>query len=208
MRRVGKNTAMLYEIVHLGDPSLRQNTRRIPPDDIRTSFIQELVASMRQTMNDASGVGLAGPQIGEALQIAVMEDSGSHLESMSVARRKELNRTSLPFTVLINPIIEPLTSSIAEYFEGCLSCPDLFGLVKRWQSVKLISLDGDGRRTEAVYDGWPARIVQHEVDHLNGVLFLDRTESRTLTNAKNLGRFWKARPAAELRKTLGVPSDD
>jgi peptide deformylase len=158
---------------------------------------------MRQTMHAAPGVGLAAPQVGESLQVVVMEDDGDHLEAMSVARRDELARDRLPFTVLVNPTLEPLGDETTQFFEGCLSISGYMGLIERPRRVAVRALDAGGRSIELELDGWPARIAQREADHLAGALYIDRMDSRSFTTTSNLGRFWKARTAAEVRAAVG-----
>jgi peptide deformylase len=195
---------MIFDIVQAGDPLLRRPARPLAADEIPTPFVQELVASMRETMHAAPGVGLAGPQIGEGLQVVVMEDGGDRLEAMSPERRAELARDALPFTVLVNPVVEPVGEDTTEFFEGCLSVSGFMGLVRRWSTVTVRALDQTGRPVELRLEGWPARIVQHEVDHLAGILYLDRMEPRSFSTVANVGRYWKARPVAEVRAGLGI----
>jgi peptide deformylase len=193
---------MLLEIVQAGDPVLRQPARPLQPAAIGTPFVQELIVSMRQTMYDAPGVGLAAPQVGESLQIIVVEDDGPWLEAMSPARRAELRRTRLPAAVLINPSLEPIGDETDEFFEGCLSVEGFSALVRRHRAVRVRAMDGRGQPLEMELEGWPARILQHELDHLAGVLYIDRMDPRTFTTNENLSRYWKARPAEEVRARL------
>lgn len=194
---------MLYEIVQAGDPVLRHPARPLAAEEIATPFVQELIVSMGQTMHAAPGVGLAAPQVGEGLQVVVMEDAGAALEGMSAARRAELGRHPLPFTVLVNPVVTPAGDETEEFFEGCLSVSGFSALVPRWRAVTVDALDATGRPVHLELDGWPARIVQHEADHLAGTLYVDRMDSRSFTTTANLGRYWKSRPAAEVRAALG-----
>ena len=193
---------MLYDIVQTGDPVLRRPARPLTAGEIPTSFVQELIVSMRQTMHAAPGVGLAAPQVGEGLQVVVMEDAGGSPDTMSAARREELGRDALPFTVLINPVVEPAGDEMEEYFEGCLSVSGYSALVRRWRAVTVEALDERGAPVHLRLEGWPARIVQHEADHLAGTLYIDRMDTRSFTTTSNLGRYWKARPAAEVQAGL------
>jgi peptide deformylase len=195
---------MLLEIVQVGDPVLRRPGRAITGEDLATPFVQELIASMRYTMIDAPGVGLAAPQVGESLQLAVVEDDGPWVEAMSPERRAELGRETLPFTVLVNPTVEPIGDETVEFFEGCLSLTGFAGLVRRWRRVRVRALDESGEPFELEAEGWPARILQHEIDHLNGILYIDRMEPRSFTTAENLSRWWKSRPAEEVRRDVGA----
>ena len=196
---------MLLDIVQVGDPVLRQPARPLGPEEIPTPFVQELIVSMQETMYDAPGVGLAAPQVGEPLQLAVVEDDGPWLDTMSPARRAELERHVLPFTVLINPTLEPIGEDTVEFFEGCLSVTGFSGMVRRHRAVGVRALDEKGQPIELELHGWPARVVQHEVDHLLGRLYIDRMDSRTFTTNENLVRFYKSRPAKDVREQLGAP---
>jgi len=197
---------MIFDIVQVGDPVLRRGTRPVAAAEIPTPFVQELILSMRRTMHAASGVGLAAPQVGEALQVVVMEDDGDAVEAMSLARRDELGRDRLPFTVVINPVVEPVGNGTTECFEGCLSLSGFSALVLRWSRVTVRGLDQTGAPIELELEGWPARIAQHEADHLAGVLYVDRMDPRSLTSSANLARYWKARPAAEVHQGLAQGS--
>lgn len=190
---------MLYDIVQVGDPVLRRRARPLAKEEIGTPFVQELIASMRLTMYEAPGVGLAAPQVGESLQVVVVEDEGDHLEIMSPSRRAELRRRPLPFAALVNPTLEPVGDETDEFFEGCLSVEGYSALVRRHRAVRVQALDPAGRAITLELEGWPARILQHELDHLAGVLYIDRMDPRTFTTNENLGRWWKARTAEEVR---------
>ena len=196
---------MVFPIVQAGDPVLRQVARNLDPGEIATPFIQDLIVSMRMTMYDAPGVGLAAPQVGESLQVAVVEDDEDHLEMISPQRRAETGRTPLPFTVLINPTLVPIGDETDEFFEGCLSVEGYSAVVRRHRAVRVHALDARGKPFTRDLAGWPARIVQHELDHLAGVLYIDRMDSRTFSTGENHGRYWKARPAAEVRARLSPP---
>lgn len=195
---------MLLDIVQAGDPVLRQTARPVTPDEIATPFLQELMISMRETMYDAPGVGLAAPQVGESLQLVVVEDDGPWLETMSQARKHELQRVELPFMVLVNPTLEPLGDETIEFFEGCLSVEGFSALVRRHRAVRVRALDGLGEPVELELEGWPARILQHELDHLAGVLYIDRMDPRTFTTNENLVRYYKARPSDTVHEQVGT----
>ena len=194
---------MIFDIVQVGDPVLRRPAQAVSPDEIATPFMQELIASMRETMYEAPGVGLAAPQVGESLRIVVVEDDGPWLESMTRERRAELDRERLPFAALINPVLEPVGDETVEFFEGCLSIDGFSALVRRHRAVRVRALDARGQPVVMELTGWPARILQHELDHLAGVLYVDRMDTRTFTTNENLGRWWKARPVADVRSGLG-----
>ena len=128
-----------------------------------------------------------------------MEDSP---DSMSAARSEDLGRVTLPFTVLVNPTVEPVGDETEDFFEGCLSVAGFSALVRRWRAVTVNALDETGAPLRLRLEGWPARIVQHEADHLAGTLYVDRMDPRSFTTIPNLGRYWKSRPVAEVRAAL------
>jgi peptide deformylase len=167
---------MLLKIVQVGAPVLRNGTRPLSPDEVKSAEIQQLVAWMRETMRDAPGVGLAAPQIGIPLQLAVIEDP-------SEAPDKE--RVPIPFHVLINPQLTLGTERV-EHYEGCLSVDGFQAIVPRARTVKVDALDHQGEPVKIEASGWYARILQHEIDHLNGTLYVDRMDPRTFTTNQNL----------------------
>jgi len=150
-------------IVRLGHPALRTPAEPVPAERIATPGFAELVADMVETMRDADGVGLAAPQLGLGLQLFVYE--------VDVEEDPE---SGIPLRVVVNPMVEPHAGELLDDWEGCLSIPDLRGLVPRHPAVRVRGLDEQGRPLDYVAEGFEARIVQHEFDHLNGVIFLDR----------------------------------
>jgi len=195
------------KIVQAGDPVLRRTAHPLSPSDIISPDTQQLIANMRDTMRDAPGVGLAAPQIGVSLQLAVVEDRPEYVAGVPPERIAEREREPVPFLVLINPKIIEYSGEEVEFFEGCLSVAGFSALVKRARRVVVEHLDEHGhpRRIEA--SGWFARILQHEIDHLNGQLYIDRMEPRTFATIDNLGRHWKDTPIREVRDTLGLGGD-
>ncbi|HYL36903.1 MAG TPA: peptide deformylase [Bryobacteraceae bacterium] len=195
---------MRLKIVQVGEPVLRQAARALSLDEISLAETQHLIEWMRDTMRDAPGVGLAAPQVGLPIQLAVIEDRAEYQKDVPPDRLAEREREPVPFQVLINPRIVERSEEQVESFEGCLSLAGFSALVPRSRAVTVECLDERGleRRIEA--RGWFARILQHEIDHLNGHLYIDRMEPRSLTNLENLNRYWKDRPAAEVRQTLGT----
>jgi peptide deformylase len=191
------------DIVQAGDPVLRRRAHEVPPELLATPFVQQLIASMTHTMRAAPGVGLAAPQVGESLRIIVMEDDDDkQLAAMSEARRTELDRRRLYHQVVVNPVIELLGGETEEFFEGCLSVDGYRAIVRRATRVRLTGVDERGEPVDLTLAGWPARIAQHECDHLDGTLYVDCMDSRTLTTAANLDRWWKARPATDVRRAM------
>ncbi len=152
----------ILEILRLGHPSLREPARPVGSDELGRREVQTLIDDMIETMRAAPGVGLAAPQIGRDLQLFVWEAETAEAEEAPAAR------------AIVNPMIEPESGELVYDWEGCLSIPELRGLVPRHPSIRLHGLDRDGSPIDAVVEGFEARIVQHENDHLNGVVFLDR----------------------------------
>jgi peptide deformylase len=166
-------------IVRLGHPALRAPARAIPNEEIGGSEIQQLVDDLEETMREAHGVGLAAPQVGAAVQIFVYESVG-HPDAAA----------DIPLRVVINPMIAPHERELVYDWEGCLSIPDLRGMVPRHPAVRVQGLDREGHPFDYVVRGFAARIVQHEFDHLNGVVFLDRMKDfRTLSYLEEWGRY-------------------
>src|ERR1700748_1346743 len=160
--------AMILKIVSVGDPVLRKKARPLTAEEIRSTRIQDLIAFMRETMRDAPGVGLAAPQVGQDLQLAVIEDKAEYHKNLSEADMKERERKAVPFHVIINPEIELLTPSEIAFHEGCLSLPGFMAVVPRARKVRVTCLDEHGKSRIIEASGWDARILQHENDHLRG----------------------------------------
>lgn len=151
-------------IVRMGDPVLRTPARPLAPERLPEGEVQRFIDDMVDTMREAEGVGLAAPQVGEALQLFVYEAQGAEDDPAS----------GIPLRVVVNPMLEPEPGELVYDWEGCLSIPDLRGLVPRHPAVRVRGLDRHGQPLDYVARGFEARIVQHEFDHLSGVLFLDR----------------------------------
>ena len=196
---------MRLQIVQIGEEILRGQARELSRDEILSAKTQELIEHMRDTMRAAPGVGLAAPQIGVPLQIAVVEDREEYHKKLSAEQLLERQRNPVPFHVLINPRIVARNETSVEFFEGCLSVTGFAAIVPRAQAVTVEYWDerAEPKSVEAV--GWYARILQHEIDHLNGVLYVDRMHSRTLMTIENLERYWKDLPTSDIVSKLGNP---
>jgi peptide deformylase len=181
----------MLEIVQAGDPVLRKQGRTLSVDEIRSPRIQELIGLMHETMREAPGVGLAAPQIGESLQLAVIEDREDYIKDLSAEQLAKYQRSAVPFHVIINPKLTALDNSLAEFYEGCLSVNGYTAVVDRALNVRVECLNERGEALTINAHGWYARILQHEIDHLNGILYVDRMNTRTLSTAENLIRFRK-----------------
>jgi peptide deformylase len=196
-----------YKIVQVGDPVLRQRAREVTREELAGPAFQELIVRMRDTMRDAPGVGLAAPQIGESLQLAVIEDPPRLHASMTPEQLAERERAAVPFQVLVNPRLVPDGTEVVYAYEGCLSFAGFMMIVPRWRSVRIEALDETGAPVARIASGWYARILQHEIDHLHGIVCCDRMESRSLTTQDNQ-RYWRTMTLDEVRAALGpMPAD-
>lgn len=182
---------MKLNILQAGEPILRAAARPLTPEEIRGRAIQELIESMRETMYAAPGVGLAAPQIGLGLELAVIEDRADLLAGMPPEKLAARARRPVPFQVLINPRIRA-SGAEAEFFEGCLSVAGYSALVSRALEVEVDCLDHRGEPVFFRAEGWHARIVQHEVDHLRGILYIDRMRTRSFATTENLAKMGTA----------------
>ena len=198
------NPPVRLKIVQTGEPVLRQIGRRLTPQEVALPAIQELIEHMRDTMRDAPGVGLAAPQVGLPIQLAVVEDRAEYLNGIAPELLAERERQPVPFLVLVNPDIVEYSEETVEFFEGCLSVAGFSALVKRSRRVRVEYMDENGQPQEIRASGWFARILQHEIDHLNGRLYIDRMERRSFTSLDNMGRHWKDLPVESVRTALGL----
>ncbi len=197
----GSDPSGTVPIVQAGHPALRM--RAVPFDgQVDDTELAALVALMRRTMDAAPGVGLAAPQIGLPVALAALADPGAEGEIASVREREPL-----PFRVLVNPRYEPVPGEAPEhvaFYEGCLSVVGYQAVVPRLRRLRLTGWDAEGTALDEVVQGWPARIVQHETDHLGGTLYLDRALTRSLAASDEIGAHWAAEPRpAEAARMLG-----
>jgi len=184
---------MRLKILSVGDPALRNVSRTLTRAEILSAPIQNLIEWMRETVRDAPGVGLAAPQVGESVQLAVIEDRLEYHKALTEAELKERERKEIPFHVIVNPAIELLGEPTETFFEGCLSLPGFMGLVTRARAVRVTCLDHSGEPQVIEASGWYARILQHEIDHLHGSLYIDRMDSCSFSTVENYTRHWKHR---------------
>jgi peptide deformylase len=192
------------KIVQVGEPVLREVARTLTVREITSDEIQRLIADMKETMRDAPGVGLAAPQVGLSLQLAVIEDKKEYLKGLETAELQEREREPVPFQVIVNPRITFPSDEAIEFYEGCLSLAGFSAIVGRVRTVRVECLDENGAPKLIEATGWYARILQHEIDHLNGNLYIDRMRGRTFTSLDNFTRFWKGKAISEI--TQGTSS--
>ena len=167
----------ILKVARMGHPVLRERARPLTRSDLRNPLVQKLIDDMMDTMQEYHGVGLAAPQVHEGVRLFVgllAEDPGPDTEP----------------TALVNPEIVPNATATEEGWEGCISIPDIRGMVPRYTDITVKALNRDGREIELRLKDFAARIAQHETDHLDGVLFFDRMSSMTsLTYLEEYSRF-------------------
>ena len=176
----------VLKVAHLGHPILRQVAAPVPPEGIGAPEIQQLIDDMLETMEDEDGAGLAAPQVHVSKRIVIygVESNPRYPDAEGV-----------PLTVLVNPRLTPLTEEQEEDWEGCLSVPDLRGKVPRFTRLRVEAYARDGKPLRFEASGFHARVVQHECDHLDGKVYLDRMNSmETLTFLPEFHRYWMRGP--------------
>jgi peptide deformylase len=193
----------ILPIVECGDPVLRRPAEPVDPSALHTRELRRLIAQLRATMEAAPGVGLAAPQVGVPIALAVLKDGPERWAKLTEEERTARERVTLPFTVLVNPVVLPAVDDLVGFYEGCLSLPGLTGVVARHRAVRVTALDEHGEPVVREFSGWPARIVQHEVDHLGGILYLDRVETRSLSTLGTYERLWAGRPTSSAAAAYG-----
>jgi peptide deformylase len=167
----------ILKVARMGHPVLRERARAVEKSELRNPLVQKLIDDMIETMHEYHGVGLAGPQVHEGRRIFVAlldEEPGPDSDAVAI----------------INPEIVPNSETKEEGWEGCLSIPDIRGMVPRFTDITVKALDRDGKPMELQLKGFPARVAQHETDHLDGVLFFDRMSSMlSLTYLDEYSRY-------------------
>ncbi len=173
----------LLKIAQIGHPVLRQRAREVTREDLATPERQRFIDDLIETMRDANGAGLAAIQVHEPARIFVVEVENNP---------RYPYKPKIPLTVVVNPVIEPLTGETFENYEGCLSVPNLRGVVDRYAEIRLTGWDRHGEPIDRVYRGLTAGTFQHEKDHLDGMIFVDRVKDpRTLCTWAEFDRFHK-----------------
>ena len=172
----------ILKVARLGHPVLRAGARSLSAREVASPEIQRLIVDMVETMREYSGVGLAAVQIHEALELAVLEVADN-------PRYPE--KPALPLSVLVNPRVEPLTPDTEDDWEGCLSVPDLRGRVPRYRKIRVRALNHQGAELDFIAEVFHARVIQHEFDHLNGKVYIDRMKDLlTLAHLQEYMRYW------------------
>ena len=184
----------LLKIAQIGEPVLREKARVLDLDEIRSDRIQTLIDDMIETMRDANGAGIAANQVYEPVQICVIETRGNN--------PRYPYKPQIPLTVMVNPKIQALDDEQFENLEGCLSVPNLRGLVPRHARISLEYLDREGEPQHGEFVGVSAGTFQHECDHLNGALYVDKANPATLSTLENFARHHEAEAVAAAIKVV------
>ena len=192
----------ILPIVQLGDPVLRRPARDVTRAELAEPKMKELLAAMKETMRRAPGVGLAAPQVGLGLRLAVIEDVPSADDDLTREERAAREREAVPFHVIVNPVLVPEDDATVRHFEGCLSLAGFVAVVPRAHAVRVECLDETGAPKTIRASGWYARILQHEIDHLNGIVYVDRMETRTFMHSDGLAEHWSGHDVEEVRAAL------
>jgi peptide deformylase len=179
----------ILRVARLGHPVLRKIAEPVSPEAIRSPDVQRLIDDMLETMDEYDGAGLAAPQVHVSRRVVIY---GVHQNP------RYPDAEDVPLTVLVNPKITPATTDTDEDWEGCLSVPDLRGQVPRFTRVKVEASDRDGKPLRFTADGFHARVIQHECDHLDGIVYLDRMRSlATLSFLPEFHKYWLGRTPDE-----------
>ncbi len=172
----------LLKVARMGHPVLRTRAREIELSELKQPSMQKLIDDMIDTMHEYHGVGLAGPQIHEGLRIFVAAIAPDNEEPLSPENEP---------MVFINPVVSAVGNEIVEDWEGCLSIPDIRGRVPRARAIRVAAMDRHGGKVDVTSHDFPARVIQHETDHLDGVLFLDRMRTfESLAFLEEYARYW------------------
>ena len=202
---------MVLKIFQVGETVLRQVARPLTREEILSEPVQQTLTAMRETMRDAPGVGLAAPQVGIPLRIAVIEDRQDYIDKLPPAQAAERKRVAVPFHILINPVMSFEASDgenageadDVHFFEGCLSLAGFTGIVPRKLAVRVECLNEHAEPVTIRAEGWYARILQHEIDHLRGTLYIDRMQPRSFMTLDNFNRHWKEKSVADYWRSIG-----
>jgi len=177
----GRDGPPYQHIVQIGDPVLRQPAELVPKEDIQSENIKDVLREMKFVLERYSSVGLAAPQIGVPLQIFIMQITRSQLNGWKEEVRKERNAEVVPLQIFINPTVKVLDNSKLILREGCCSMHGFSGRIARAKKLQLNALNENGETVEIKAQDWTARIIQHEVDHLQGLVITDRMDLSSLS---------------------------
>ena len=176
-------------MIQAGDPVLRRVAEELTMESIASPGTAELISELQVSLAEKPGVGIAAPQIGVSLRVVLVQDPAAFQAGIPPERLAQLEREPVEQYVLINPELETIGTETRTFFEGCLSVDGYRALVRRAHRVRVRYLDIDGNRHEEIVTGWHARILQHEVDHLNGTLYVDRMFTRSFMSDEHY-EYW------------------
>jgi len=194
---------MLLKLYQTGQPVLRKTAKPLSRINLASKHVQEVIDFMIDTLRDAPGVGLAAPQVGESLQIIIIEDLTKYHDVVPKSVLKAQGRKSVRLKVLVNPKLEIVEKDQLLFFEGCLSVDGYLAAVPRTKKVKVTAWDRKGKRVRYIAPDWHARILQHEVDHLSGTLLIDRMKPKSLMSQKNFTLLWRKALPEKIERTFG-----
>ncbi|MGI9027610.1 MAG: peptide deformylase [Candidatus Saccharimonadales bacterium] len=191
---------MLLQLYQAGEPVLRKTAKKVTKVALNQAHTQQTIELMIDTLRDHPGVGLAAPQVGENLQIIIIEDKKAYHKKLPAMLLKEQGRKPVPLQVLVNPILKVTKSDTKQYFEGCLSINGYRAVVPRAFEVEVRALDRTGQPVAFTASGWHARILQHEIDHLTGILYTDRMQVRSFMTEAIFNKKWSKAASAMIKK--------
>lgn len=193
---------MLLKLYQTGQPILRKTSKPVTLEVLRSQHTQEVIDYMIATLRDAPGVGLAAPQVGEPLQIIIVEDKSKYQEVVPLKIRQAQKRKPVPLKVLVNPKIRVIESEEELWFEGCLSVDGYLAAVPRCKSVEVDAIDRQGNPVSFIANGWQARILQHEMDHLRGILYIDKMRQKSFMSISNFSKMWRKADRMKIEKAF------
>ena len=194
---------MLLKINQTGQPILRKQAKPVSLEVLAEDSTQELIDNMIATLRDAPGVGLAAQQVGQLLQIIIIDDKAKYHELIPPEVLHKQRRKPVPLKVLVNPSLELINKTTSLWFEGCLSIDGYVAAVPRDRAVRVNAWDRNGKPITYVAHGWHARILQHELDHLNGILFIDQMHFKSFMSLKNFNNIWRKTFQPDIIKAFG-----
>jgi peptide deformylase len=193
---------MLLKLYQTGQPVLRKKAKLLTKQQLASRETQKVIDFMVATLRDAPGVGLAAPQVGELLQIIIIEDKAKYHATVPKMLLHEQQRTVVPLQILVNPQFEIINPIETLFFEGCLSVDNYLAVVPRASSVKVKAWDRDGKAISFLAHGWHARILQHEMDHLRGNLYIDIMKKTSFMSIKNFSMLWRTANGSKIKKAF------
>ena len=187
------SSQMIRKIAQIGHPVLRQQAREVSRDELASASMQAFIDDLIETMHDADGAGLAAIQVYEPIRICAIEVRNNP---------RYPYKPPIPLTVLVNPVLTPVDDELFDNYEGCLSVPNLRGMVKRNVHVRVQAWDRRGQPIDEVVHGLKAGTYQHEVDHLNGKIFVDRADPATFATWTEFERHHRAAFVEQAQKLV------